>query len=247
MTFAFRRLGAASILLAVAAVPAFAEIPSIVVTPYYLPVAIGQAGSSVTVITRDEIARSSPTSVTELLRTVPGVAVSQSGGAGGLTEVRLRGGESGHTLVLVDGVRVNDPTTANNEFDFAAISPDMIERIEILRGPQSSIYGSDAMGGVVNIITRKAQGAPSFSATVEGGSYGTHVERLSGGIAKGDFSMLMSGEHAAASGFSAVGNRDHDEPDGFDKWTGTISGRYAPDRRSAFRFRCHRHHRPHRL
>ena len=198
------------------------------VTPYYLPIAIGQSGSAVSVITRDEIEQSSPTSVAGLLKTVPGVTVTQSGGPGGLAEVHLRGGESGHTLVLIDGVRVNDPSTANDEFDFSAISPDTIERIEILRGPQSSIYGSDAMGGVVNIITRKPSGAPSFSATVEGGSYGTHVERLSGGFAKGDFSLLMSGEHVATSGFSSVGNRDHDEADGFDKWDGSISGRYAP-------------------
>ena len=206
------------------------------VTPYYLPIAIGQSGSAVSVITRDEIERSSPTSVAGLLKTVPGVTVTQSGGPGGLAEVHLRGGESGHTLVLIDGVRVNDPSTANDEFDFSAISPDTIERIEILRGPQSSIYGSDAMGGVVNIITRKPRGRPSFSATVEGGSYGTHVERLSGGFAKGDFSLLMSGEHVATSGFSNVGNRDHDEADGFEKWDGSISGRYAPAGGPSFEF-----------
>ena len=142
--------------------------------------------------------------------------------------MRLRGGDNGHTLVLVDGVRVNDPTTIDGEFDFSAISLDNIERIEVLRGPQSSIYGSDAMGGVVNIITRKPSGKPHYSATIEGGSYGTHVERLSGGVAKGDFGMLLSGEHQASSGFSRVGNRDHDEADGFEKWSGSISGRYAP-------------------
>ncbi len=228
MKCVYRRLGAATILFAAMAAPAFAEIPSIIVTPYYLPIAIGQSGSAVSVITHEEIERASPTSVAGLLETVPGVAVTQSGGPGGLAEVRLRGGDSGHTLVLIDGVRVNDPTTASNEFDFSAISLDNIERIEILRGPQSSIYGSDAMGGVVNIIMRKPQGAPRFSATVEGGSYGTHAERLSGGFAKGDFSMLVSGEHVATSGFSRVGNRDHDEADGFDKWSGSISGSYAP-------------------
>ena len=236
MTRAFRCLRAAAMLLAAATAPAFAEIPSILVTPYYLPIAIGQSGSAVSVITRDEIERSSPTSVAGLLRTVPGVTVTQSGGPGGLAEVHLRGGESGHTLVLIDGVRVNDPSTANDEFDFSTISPDTIERIEILRGPQSSIYGSDAMGGVVNIITRKPRGAPSLSATVEGGSYGTHVERLSGGFAKGDFSLLMSGEHVATRGFSSVGNRDHDEADGFDKWDGSISGRYAPAGGPSFEF-----------
>lgn len=236
MTSAFRHFGAASVVLCMACAPAFAEIPSIVVTPYYVPISIGQSGSAVSVITRQQIERSSPTSVASLLQTVPGVTVTQSGGPGGLAEVRLRGGDAGHTLVLIDGVRVNDPTTTSNEFDFSAISLDNIERIEILRGPQSSIYGSDAMGGVVNIITRKPQGTPRFSATVEGGSYGTHVERLSGGYAKGDLSLLMSGEHAAASGFSRVGNRDRDEADGFEKWSGSISGRYAPADGPGFEF-----------
>ena len=81
-----------------------------------------------------------------------------------------------------------------------------------------------------------ARAAASFSATVEGGSYGTHVERLSGGFAKGDFSLLMSGEHVATSGFSNVGNRDHDEADGFEKWNGSISGRYAPADGPSFDF-----------
>ncbi len=228
MTPACRRLLAVSILLATAAAPASAEIPSIVVTPYYLPIAIGQSGSAVSVVTRKEIEQSSPTSVAGLLKTVPGVAVTETGGPGGTTSVRLRGADSGHTLVLIDGVRINDPAADSNQFDFSMISLDNVERIEILRGPQSSIYGSDAMGGVINIITRKPQGKPRLSATVEGGSYGTHLERLSGGFAKGDFSLLMSGEHVASSGFSRVGNRDHDEADGFDKWSGSISGRYAP-------------------
>ncbi len=228
MTDAFRRLRAATILLAATTAPAFAEIPSIVVTPYYLPIAIGQSGSAVSVISHDQIEQASATSVAGLLRTVPGVAVSESGGPGGLAEVHLRGGNSGHTLVLIDGVRVNDPSTANEEFDFSSISLDDVERIEILRGPQSSIYGSDAMGGVINIITRKPRGAPRASLTVEGGSYGTHVERLSGGFAKDDFSMLLSGEHVATSGFSRVGNRDHDEADGLERWSGSISGSYAP-------------------
>jgi vitamin B12 transporter len=225
-----------SLLLCLTAAPAFAEVPSIVVTPYYVPLSTSQTGSAVSVITRDQIEQSSATSVANLLRTVPGVAVSESGGPGSTAQVRLRGGESGHTLVLIDGVRANDPSTANNEFDFSAISLDNVERIEILRGPQSSVYGSDAMGGVVNIITRKPHGAPRFTWTVEGGSYGTHVERLSGGFAKGDFSMLMSGEHVASSGFSRVGNRDHDEADGFDRWNGSISGRYAPADGPSFEF-----------
>ena len=228
MAPAFWRRCAASLLFCATTAPALAEVPSIVVSPYYVPISIEQAGSAISVISRDQIEQSSATSVAGLLRTVPGVTVIESGGPGGTAEVRLRGGETGHTLVLIDGVRVNDPSTAHDEFDFSTISPDSIERIEVLRGPQSSVYGSDAMGGVVNIIMRKPHGKPSLSWTVEGGSYSTHAERLSGGFASGDLSVLMSGEHVATSGFSRVGNRDHDEADGFEKWDGSISGTYAP-------------------
>jgi vitamin B12 transporter len=203
-------------------------IPSIVVTPYYVPLPVARAGSAVSVITREQIQRASPSSVVTLLKTVPGVTVVESGGPGATAEVRLRGGETGHTLVLIDGVRVNDPATARDEFDFSLISLANVERIEVLRGPQSAIYGSDAMGGVVNIITRRQQGGPSFSASVEGGSYGTHVERLSGGVAKRDFSLLMSGEHIASSGFSRVGSRDSDESDAFERWNGSVAGAYTP-------------------
>jgi len=215
---------------------AASDVPEILVSPYFVPTSIAMAGSSITVITRNQIDLSSATSVAQLLRTVPGVTVVESGGPGATSEVRLRGGETGHTLVLIDGVRVNDPATARDEFDFSLISPQNIERIEILRGPQSSIYGSDAMGGVVNIITRKAQAAPSLGASVEGGSYGTHAERLSGGFALGDLRILMSGEHIASAGFSRVGNRDTDEADGFDKWNGSINGVFAPVGAPKFEF-----------
>ena len=240
MALALWRACAVSIVIVALSPAAFADnLPSIVVTPYYVPTSIAQAGSAISVISREAIERSSATSVAGLLKTVPGVTVIESGGPGATAEVRLRGGETGHTLVLIDGVRVNDPATARDEFDFSLISPANIERIEILRGPQSSIYGSDAMGGVVNIITRKPRGAPKLSASVEGGSYGTHAERLSGGIAAGDLSVLMSGEHVSTNGFSRVGNRDTDEADGFDKWSGSVTGTYAPADGPRFDFGVH--------
>ena len=233
MALVFRRALAAPVFLALfvpVAVSAQAPrtIPAIVVTPYYQPTALGKVGSAVTVISREAIAASSATTVTGLLRTVPGVTVIETGGAGSTAEVRLRGAETGHTVVLVDGVRVNDPATARNDFDFSLIALGDVERIEVLRGPQSAIYGSDAMGGVVNIITRKPLSGTNVAASGEIGSYGTNVQRLSGGTASGDFRFLLSGEHAATRGFSRVGDRDHDEPDGMERWSGSLTGAYEP-------------------
>ncbi|MCP4657777.1 MAG: TonB-dependent receptor, partial [bacterium] len=130
----------------------------IVVTANRLEAPAETVGSSVTVITAEEIARRRKTSVAELLRTVPGIEVARSGGPGQVTSLFIRGGNSSHALVLVDGVRVNSATTG--AFDFADLPADAIERIEIVRGPQSTLYGSEAVAGVVSITTRR--GSPGF-------------------------------------------------------------------------------------
>ncbi|HEX6200284.1 MAG TPA: TonB-dependent receptor plug domain-containing protein, partial [Thermoanaerobaculia bacterium] len=114
----------------------------IVVTAARIPEPAREVGSSVTVLDREEIERRKVTTVLELLRTVPGVEVSQGGGPGRVASVFLRGGTSAQTLVLLDGVRLNNPATA--AFDFADLTVDGIERVEVLRGPQSVLYGSEA-------------------------------------------------------------------------------------------------------
>jgi len=235
MVFAFRRYCAAFLAFSgtllsgdLVAIAQVIDIPEIVVTPYYTPTPIGHTGSTISVVSSEQIAKMSPATVTQLLRSVPGVTAIESGGPGGTTEVRLRGAETGHTLVLVNGVRVNDFATARDDFDFAQFSPNDIERIEILRGPQSAVYGSDAIGGVINIITRKPSSGFSGFASVEGGSYGTHAERLSGGMSAGDFSVRLSGSYFSTEGFSKRGDRDSDEADGTEKIAGMVSAEYAP-------------------
>ena len=230
MASALWRLGATAVLLFVvvgvtSAVVRADDVPEVVVTPYYIPTAISRAGSSVSVITRDDIARSSAGTVADLLRTVPGITVTESGGVGGSTVVNLRGAEPGHTLVLIDGVRVNEPAAASGGFDFATLTVTDIERIEVVRGPQSALYGSDAMGGVINIITRKAsKGAPRSAVTVEGGSYGTARTTLSAGGTSGAVSLAGSGTWFHTDGFSRQGNRDRNEADGADKFAGNLNG-----------------------
>jgi len=144
--------------------------PEIVVTATRLPTDIEEVGSSVTVITADDIERRQQRTVVEVLQAVPGLHVVQLGPAGQQASVFARGANSNQTLVLIDGLEASNPSQSNGAFNFAHLVPDNIERIEIVRGPQSTLYGSDAIGGVINIITRRGTGTPSYSARVEGGS-----------------------------------------------------------------------------
>jgi vitamin B12 transporter len=143
----------------------------IVVTATKLETPVKEVGSSITVITDEQIEKMQKTSVLEVLKTVPALDVNQSGGPGGTTSILIRGAKSEHTLVIIDGVEMNDPITPGRTFNFAHLSVDNIERIEILRGPQSTLYGSDAIGGVINIITKRGGRTPSAFASMEGGSY----------------------------------------------------------------------------
>ena len=147
-----------------------AELPELVVTATRVARPADRIGSSVTVITAEQLEERQEAFVGEALRTVPGVAVSRTGAFGNLTQARIRGAEGNHTLVLIDGMEVND-LGFDSGFDFGNLLTDGIDRVEVLRGPQSTLWGGDAMGGVVNIITKRGEGPPSGSAYLEGGSF----------------------------------------------------------------------------
>ncbi|XSG82841.1 MAG: TonB-dependent receptor plug domain-containing protein [Methyloligella sp. ZOD6] len=138
-------------------------------------------GSAVSVVTSEDLEQEQIRHAAEALRSLPGVEVSRSGSFGGLTQVRIRGAEANHTLVVIDGVEVNSAT--NGEFDFASLLADDIERIEVIRGPQSGLYGSNAVGGVVNIVTKSGKGPAQARLRAEGGSFSSqgYAATLSGG------------------------------------------------------------------
>lgn len=158
-------------------------------------------------VTHEVLATSNPTSLVDALRTVPGLDITESGGPGATTNVRLRGANTGQTLVMIDGIRVNDPTAASGDFDFAMFAPSAIERIEVLKGPQSALYGSDAMGGVVNIITKKGAGPAQLDVSTEGGSYGTASSSASLTGTSGPWSYAFTGNGQHSNGFSRYGYR----------------------------------------
>jgi vitamin B12 transporter len=181
-------------------------------------------GSSVSVITQEQIQQSGQSTVSEVLRGQLGLDVVRQGGPGGVTSVFLRGANSQHTKVLLDGIPLNDPSNATRGFDFSSLSVDNIERIEVLRGPQSVLYGSDAIGGVVNIITTRGSGPLKVRATTMGGSFGTaHTAvQASGGTDKYYYSLGGSWLHT--DGISAASeHRGNTERDRYRN--GTVSGR----------------------
>jgi len=161
------------------------DLDPVVITATKLETRAEQLGASVTVVPGDDVQRYHYETVEDVLRTVPGVEIRRSGSYGKVSNISIRGANANQVQVLVDGVRVKSPTTG--QADLSDISPDLIERIEVIRGPQSTLYGADAIGGVVNIITKKGKGP--FSATVEGGAgnYDTYTGR---GWFTGTYSLL---------------------------------------------------------
>jgi vitamin B12 transporter len=146
--------------------------------------------------------------VSDILRDVPGVAVNRAGGVGGFTQLRLRGTEANHVLVLIDGIEAADPYYG--EYDFATLIADPEARVEVLRGQQSSLYGSDAIGGVIQYLTLTGAEAPGISLRAEGGSFGTFggAARIAG--VKGDLDYALSSAYYHTDGYATArgGSRD---------------------------------------
>ena len=145
---------------------------TLVVTASRIPVPLAEAGSSVSVIDREQIEARQAVFAVEMLQDVPGVTVSRSASVGSQTQVRIRGSEANQVLVLVDGIEANDPA-GNDEFAFQDLTTWDVERIEVVRGPQSALWGSDALSGVINVITRQPTEEFSAASFAEVGSYGT--------------------------------------------------------------------------
>ncbi len=174
------------------------KLEPLVVTATMVETPQERLDAAVTVITGEELESHHYETVGDALRQGAGVEVQRSGGPGKLTTIRIRGASSGQVLVLIDGVRMNSPTAGN--FDFSDVSIDQIERIEIVRGPQSTIYGADAIGGVVNIITKRGRGAFSATASSEAGNYDALRERFGFGGSYKVFDYQISGSWFESNG-----------------------------------------------
>lgn len=150
------------------------EFEAIIVTASRTPRPVSQVGESVTIIAEEEIETLQSIAVVDLLRTVPGVTFVRNGGIGTTTTVSIRGADSDQTVVLIDGVKLNDPSSPGGGFNFGNLLTGNISRIEVVRGSQSVIWGSQAIGGVINLITQAPTDTPGVHARVEGGSFDTY-------------------------------------------------------------------------
>jgi len=172
------------------------------------PVTTDQLGGSITLIDSETLERRQIREIADILRDIPGVAVS---GMAGLTQVRIRGTEANHTLILVDGIEVSDPFFG--EFEFGTLAIDQAARIEILRGQQSALYGSDAIGGVIHYITLGGREAPGLRLQAEGGSFGTFNASARYAAVSGDLDYAISATHIGTDGAVATrgGSRSLDK------------------------------------
>lgn len=201
--------------------PAFAatEVDEVIVTATRLPSAAEDI-PGVRVIDAAEIEARQAVFAIDALETVPGVSVFRNGGAGGVTSIRLRGAESDKALIVIDGVPVNDPSLPDGGYDLSVLDVADVERIEVLAGPQGSIWGSDAIGGVVAFTTRELKG---WRAQAEFGGRDTLRASAAFGIAGDDRAFGVSLSGFSTDGVSAVAAGT--EADGFDLWTATLNGR----------------------
>ena len=188
-------------------------VEEVLVSASLIPIVASRSANAITVIDSEQIKLRAALSVSDLLRDVPGLAVSSYGALGSLTSIRARGSESNHMVVLVDGVEVNDPSQSDM-LNWGTLSAAEIERIEVIRGPQSSMRGSDAVAGVINIITSEANQAFSANVFSEFGSRATSKNGFSLGHKSGKITVRLGASHLETDGIN-IQPSSGDDIDGY--------------------------------
>ena len=198
--------------------------PEVVVSANRLPTPADEVASSFSVITGEQIEQHQDRSLPDALRDLPGLYIAESGGPGHSSRLFMRGTESRHTLVLIDGIEVQDPSSPDGAFEFQHLLVGDLSRVEVLRGPQSTLYGASAIGGVVDIVTRPGSGPAKVAFTAEGGSFDTlnQTARVSG--SSGRFNYAFDAQHYYTGGVDITPKRLRPvgsvrEADGYDNET----------------------------
>jgi vitamin B12 transporter len=193
------------------------RLSDVVVTATKSNISTLELANSITIIDSAEISNRNKINVFELLKSEYGVSYTTQGPQGTLANINIRGGDVGNTVVLIDGIKMNLTSDPANVYDFANLTVESIDRIEILRGPQSMLYGSDALSGVVNIISKKGAGKPLISLVAEGGSYNTFKGALGVSGNEKAFNYNLSLGRTQSEGFSAASEKyGNTEKDGYE-------------------------------
>lgn len=208
------------------------DLPEIAVSATRYERPLSEIGSSISIISADDLEKSQTIFIQDVLQNVPGLTLNQNGSFGGVSSVRIRGASSAQTVILIDGVQVNDVSSPGGAFNFSNLDPTGIERIEVLRGPQSILYGSDAIGGVINVITPTGKEGLAGSIFAEGGSFNTF--RGGGNIAGGNdrLNFSLSGGAITSDGISKADENDgNTEADGYRNVTlhGKVGAKLSED------------------
>jgi vitamin B12 transporter len=198
----------------------------VVISATRVPTPESEVASSVTVITAADIASKQSQTLPDILKDVPGLNIVQTGGPGGQTAIFMRGTNGNHTKVIVDGIDVGDPTNTDGSFDISRFLTQDIQTIEVLRGPQSGLYGSDAIGGVINIVTQSGNGPARLTASAQAGSFETfnQVAGLSGSAGRFHYSVNLEHFHSGSTPVTPLNLLAPGEPrnnDYYDNLTGS--------------------------
>nr|WP_314463956.1 TonB-dependent receptor [uncultured Novosphingobium sp.] len=200
----------------------------IVVTALRTPVAADRVADTVTVLDEAQIVAAQPIALTDVLLRTPGISMSRNGGYGTTTSLRIRGADAGQTVMVIDGMRLSDASSTAGGYGFANFLVDDADRIEILRGPQSILWGSDAIGGVVNVRTRRAAAPLEGSFAVEAGTHDTVSARAGLGGTSEAVDWRIAASRFATDGISARANGTEDDGYRRSAASGTMTYRVAP-------------------
>lgn len=201
---------------------------AIIVNALRVPVAEEKVSTSITVLDQAAIERNQPLAISDILLRTPGISLSRNGGYGTDTSLRIRGANSGQSVLVIDGMRLADPSTTDGGYNFANLFADDIARIETLRGPQAILWGSGSIGGVVSVQTRKAEKPLEESFSVEAGSRGTVYARGGLGGKTDRLNWRLAGSNFTTQGISARANGTEADGDRRQSASGTVN--YSPTR-----------------
>jgi len=218
---------AAAALLASSASAGADTVETVVVSATRTEQPMEKTGASLTVLTADDLTTQQTIVLSDVLKEVPSLVITRTGGVGQATTVSIRGAEQGQTVTLIDGIRLNDPGDVSEGTIFGDVLTNNISRVEILRGPQSTLYGSDAVGGVINIITKRGGDTPfALVASAEGGSLGTFHANVATNGTQGDIEYGAAVNYFTTTGISAADSRNgNTEADGYRNFGASLNVR----------------------